>query len=566
MKVAIYARVSTEKQEKQETIKSQLDALRSHAIEKKYVVTKEYIDEGYSGELLDRPGLDNLRDDARNKLFDAVLAHSPDRLSRKFIYLGLVDEEFKKIGIKIIFLNRPDSKETPEENLLTGIQGLIAEYEKAKILERTRRGRLHKVKNGILVGSIPPYGYRYVSGNKDKNIPGHYEIEDKEAESVKLIFDMFVNKKVSIRAIARELTRKGVPPRQGFKWHTSSLHRIIRNETYTGITYWNKHYSFETDKHKPNQKYRRTKNTGRKLRPHDQWISIKLPDDLILIDSKMFQIAQQQLKRNSDLSPRNAKRLYLLKGLARCGFCGSPFQGTPCHGKYYYRCGNRHRTFPEPKACRESSMLKADDLEKLVWDTFCEMIHNPKIVLEQVERLQQDALKQTNTLEQDLAAFDAKLSAVATEETRLLDAYRENIIDMEQLKTQMAKIKDRMAEITNKRQELLNNQEKFKSKLFTKENLTLLCNMLADNLKSFENDAEMKRKILTLAVNSILIEGKTVRIRSVIPARPPEEALLRPQLPSYRSAGFRQEHAGKTAAYDIVQDDHRREPGNVKDT
>ena len=265
MRIAIYARVSTEKQEKQETINSQLDALRDHAVEKKYAVTKEYIDEGYSGELLARPGLDNLRDDARNKMFDAVLAHSPDRLSRKFIYLGLVDEEFKKLGIKIIFLNRPDSKETPEENLLTGIQGLIAEFEKAKILERTRRGRLHKVKNGILVGSIPPYGYRYMRADKDKNIPGHYEIEEPEAESVRIIFDLFVNKKISIRAIARELTRKGVPPRKGFKWHTSSLHRIIRNETYTGITYWNKNCSFETENHKPNQKYRRTKNTGRKL-------------------------------------------------------------------------------------------------------------------------------------------------------------------------------------------------------------------------------------------------------------------------------------------------------------
>lgn len=564
MRVAIYARVSTEKQEKQETIKSQLDALRSYAVEKKFVVTKEYIDEGYSGELLDRPGLDSLRDDARNKMFDAVLAHSPDRLSRKFIYLGLVDEEFKKLSIKIIFLNRPDSKETPEENLLTGIQGLIAEYEKAKILERTRRGRLHKVKNGILVGSIPPYGYRYVRGDKDKNIPGHYEIETQEAESVRMIFDLFVNRKISIRAIARELTRKGVPPREGFKWHTSSLHRIIRNETYTGITYWNKHYSFETEKHKPNQKYRRTKNTGRKLRPRDQWISLKLPDDLILVNEKTFQIAQQQLKRNSELSPRNAKRLYLLKGLAKCGFCGSPYQGTPCHGKYYYRCGNRHRTFPEPKACKESSMIKADDLENLVWDTFCEMIQNPSLVLEQVERLQQEAMNQTSTLQQDLDALDAKLNAISKEETRLLDAYRETIIDMDQLKDQMGKIKERQNEVTNKRQELLNNQEKFKSKLFTKENLTLLCDMLAENLKAVEDDAEMKRKILTLAVNSILIEGKTIRIRSIIPARPPEDALLRPQSPSRRTAWQRKNHAIQTPYHHFTGSYTRRSPGNVK--
>src|SRR3989338_2685940 len=197
MNIAIYARVSTEKQEKQETIQSQLGALRNYVIDQKYLLTKEYIDEGYSGELLARPALDNLRDDAKNKLFEAVLIHSPDRLSRKFIYLGLVEEEFKKYNVRMIFLNRPDSKDTPEENLLTGIQGLIAEFEKAKILERTRRGRLHKVKNGIIVGSIPPFGYRYIKNDRDKNIPGHYVIEESEAIIVRLIFDLFVNQKMS---------------------------------------------------------------------------------------------------------------------------------------------------------------------------------------------------------------------------------------------------------------------------------------------------------------------------------------------------------------------------------
>lgn len=542
MKVAIYARVSTEKQERQETIQSQLEALRDHATEKKYLIVKEYVDEGYSGELLDRPALDNLRDDARNKSFEAILVYCPDRLSRKFIYLGLVEEELKKEEIKLIFLNRPDSKETPEENLLTGIQGLIAEYEKAKILERTRRGRLHKVKNGILVGSIPPYGYRYVKADRDKNIPGHYEIVESEAQTVRLIFDMFVNQKLSIRDIARQLTRKGIPPREGYKWHTSSLHRIIRNETYIGVTYWNKYYSFETQKPRT-QKYRRTKNTGRKLRPRDQWITLKLPADLMLIDEKTFQLAQQQLKRNSNLSMRNAKRTYLLSGLTKCGFCGSPFYGTPCHGKYYYRCGNRQRTFPEPRTCKEATMLKADDLETLVWDTFCDMIRNPEIILQQVERIRQEALKQANTLKADLDALDAKLNAISKEEARLLDAYREDIIDKDQLKTQMAKVKEKQDEITNKRQELLNNQERLKSKVFSKENLTALCELLSENLKAVGNDAQMKRKILTLAINSITIKGKDVRIRSIVPVPPPQDVALRPQLPDDGPAGKRQDHA-----------------------
>jgi len=110
MNIAIYARVSTEKQEKQETIQSQLSALRDFAVNSRYSIVKEYIDEGYSGELLARPSLDNLRDDARNKCFEAVIIHSPDRLSRKFIYLGLIDEEFKKQNIRMIFLTGRTAK------------------------------------------------------------------------------------------------------------------------------------------------------------------------------------------------------------------------------------------------------------------------------------------------------------------------------------------------------------------------------------------------------------------------------------------------------------------------
>lgn len=571
MKIAIYARVSTEKQEKQETIQSQLGALRNYVVDQKYALTKEYIDEGYSGELLARPALDNLRDDAKNGLFEAVLVHSPDRLSRKFIYLGLVEEEFKKYKVRIIFLNRPDSKDTPEENLLTGIQGLISEFEKAKILERTRRGRLHKIKNGIIVGSIPPFGYRYIKNDRDSNTPGHYVIEEAETTIVRLIFDLFVNKKLSIRSIAKELTKQNIPPRQGKHWRTSSLHRIIRNETYTGVTYYNKNFSVETEKHRNNQKYRRTKNTGRKLRPKDQWIPIPLPNSLIVIDQKTFLLAQQQLKRNSVLSPRNAKREYLLKGLVKCAHCGSPFHGTPCHGKYYYRCGNRSRTFPLARECKQSSMVKADDLENAVWNTFCEAISNPKLILDQIERFQSESTDKNNNLQFDLDALDSKMTYIQKEENRLLDAYRENIIDMDQLKSQMPKIKEKMNEVVNKRQDLLNSREKFKEQTLSRENLNDLCTILSDNLKKVENDPTAKRNLLTLAINSITLEGKLVRIKSVIPTiDDPEEqtfqgnaeesVILRPQRDHDRPARKRKDHACSKIPHDFAGYDPGGDP------
>ena len=579
MNIAIYARVSTEKQEKQETIQSQLGALRNYVVDQKYSLTKEYIDEGYSGELLARPALDNLRDDAKNKLFEAVLIHSPDRLSRKFIYLGLVEEEFKKYNVRMIFLNRPDSKDTPEENLLTGIQGLIAEFEKAKILERTRRGRLHKVKNGIIVGSIPPFGYRYIKNDRDKNIPGHYVIEESEAIIVRLIFDLFVNQKMSIRSIAKELTKRNIPPRQGIHWRTSSLNRIIRNETYTGVTYYNKHASCEAKTHRNNQKYRRTKFTGRKLRPKDQWMPIKLPDDLKLIDKEIFLLAQQQFKTNSNHSPRNVKYQYLLRGLVKCAYCGSPFHGTPCHGKYYYRCGNRNRSFPLPRECRKASMVKADALETLVWDSFCQMIRNPQLILDQLDSLRENATKANGNTEEELKSLDTKLASMSQEENRLLDAYRESIITIDQLKSQMSKIKDRIAELTQKRQAILEGQNKTQTTNFSKDNLYQLCALLDANLKKIEKSFEAKRNLMTLAINSITLEGKTVRIKSIIPPLPenaglytdgsgtpntnqPESALLRTQLPFNRTTWQREDHAGTKAPDHPSGYDFYRSPRN----
>lgn len=526
MNIAIYARVSTEKQEKQETIQSQLSALRDFAVNSRYSIVKEYIDEGYSGELLARPSLDDLRDDARTKSFEAVLIHSPDRLSRKFIYLGLIDEEFKKQNIRMIFLNRPDSKDTPEENLLTGMQGLIAEYEKEKIKERTRRGRIHKVKNGIIVGSIPPFGYRYIKNDREKNVPGHYVIQEDEAIVARLIFDLFVNQKMSIRSIAKELTKRAIPPRQGIHWRTSSLHRIIRNETYAGITHYNKHMSCEAKFQRNPQKYRRTKFTGRKLRPKDQWMPIKLPDNLKIIEREIFELAQQQLAINSNMSPRNVKYQYLLRGLVKCGYCGSPFHGTPCHGKYYYRCGNRNRSFPLPRECRQSSMVKADSLENLVWESFCQMIQNPQLILDQLESLRDNVNKSSGNIEEELKSLDVKLANMSVEENRLLDAYRENIITIDQLKSQMAKIKDRIAELTQKRQTLLEGQSKIQPPDFSKENLYKLCGLLEINLKKIGKNFEAKRNLMTLAINSITLEGKTVRIKSIIPPMP-ENADLR---------------------------------------
>jgi len=514
MRIVLYARVSTERQEKQETIQSQLGALREFAKANNYTIVGEYIDDGYSGEMLDRPALDRLRDDVKKKLFEVVLVYSPDRLSRDFINLGIVKRELKKYGVSIIFLSRPDSKETPQDILFANIEGSIAEYEKALILDRTRRGKLHKAKTGSIVSSIAPYGYRYIPKDKIHTKDGYYEINPEEATVVKMIFDLFVNRQMSIRAIARELTQRGISPRRGKHWRTSTLHRIIRNETYTGLTYYNKHIAMESLKPKQDNTYRRRKNTSLHLRPREQWIPIQLPEHLRIIDKETFELAQRQLQKNSELSPRNVKYQYLLRGLLQCGECNAPYFGTPCHSKLYYRCGNRHRTFPLPKECN-ALMRGAPLLEGVVWSALCEAIQQPRLIIEQVKKLQASKVKQSREAEKDLQRIETALANTQNEEDRLLDAYRNGIINIEQLKAQMGKIQEKKNILSQERQRLAEISAQTVPTDLLKRSVKDYCKAIKTRLKHLT--FEEKQQVLRLLVNRIVLERDKVRIRGVIP-------------------------------------------------
>ncbi len=149
MRVALYARVSSEQQEQRGTVASQLSALRAYAQQHQMDICDDYVcvDEGYSGTRLARPGLDRLRDGADLGAFDTVLVLCPDRLARKYAYQVLIVEELERLGIVVQFLESPPPTD-PHAQLLVQIQGVIAEYERAKITERYRRGKLFRLRQG----------------------------------------------------------------------------------------------------------------------------------------------------------------------------------------------------------------------------------------------------------------------------------------------------------------------------------------------------------------------------------------------------------------------------------
>ena len=163
--VAIYARVSSEQQAEEGTIESQVAALRERVETEGFDLSEEmtFIDEGYSGANLIRPGLEQLRDVVALQGLERLYVHSPDRLARRYAYQVLLMDEFQRAGVEVVFLNR-ELGHSPEDELLLQVQGMIAEYERAKILERSRRGKRHAARGGdVAVLSGAPYGYHYVS-------------------------------------------------------------------------------------------------------------------------------------------------------------------------------------------------------------------------------------------------------------------------------------------------------------------------------------------------------------------------------------------------------------------
>jgi len=263
-RVALYARVSTARQEQEQTIASQIEALERAASALKVGVPRErrYVDEGFSGSRLDRPGLDALRDAAADGLLDRVLVYCPDRLARSYVYQPVLLEELNRRGVEVQFVEHPLG-EGAEDRLLAQMQGVIAEYERAKILERTRRGRLHKLRLGQMLpfSSHAPYGYVIVKG--DRGVPPTLVIDDVEAQQVRRMYHWVIEEGLSARAVARRLNEQGVRPRRSKVWTSSSAYAVLTNRAYIGLAAYGKRECCEPDRPRQPGTYRKRVKIGR---------------------------------------------------------------------------------------------------------------------------------------------------------------------------------------------------------------------------------------------------------------------------------------------------------------
>jgi site-specific DNA recombinase len=298
--IAIYARVSSEQQAQHGTIESQLAAIQEFAAAQKFNVEPDLIfaDNGVSGTTLARPKLDALRDKAAAGEIDRILVLNPDRLARKYAHQLMLVEEFKKLGVEITFVNRQIAS-SPEDQLLLQIQGVISEYEREKIVERHRRGKLHKAQQGkVCVLSGAPYGYVYIRTTENED--ARYEIHEGEATVVRRIYEMLVKQGMSLGSIARQLTQEKIPTRRDIgRWERSVIWAILKNPAYTGHAAWLK--TEVRPRVRPTKQaydrniYPKKVHSSHRDRPREEWITIPVP---AIISEDIYKEAQQRLEEN----------------------------------------------------------------------------------------------------------------------------------------------------------------------------------------------------------------------------------------------------------------------------
>src|SRR6516162_3623594 len=428
---AIYARVSSERQRQEQTIASQTVGLRELAATRGLLVTEDLVfeDEGFSGAILQRPALERLRDRAADGAFEVLLCHAPDRLARRYAYQVLLLEEFQRVGVEVIFAKEPERGATPEDELLRQFQGMISEYERAQIRERTRRGKLHRARGGsqaVLSGA--PYGYRYV--RKSEHMDAFYEIDEGEAEIVREIFDRYTERGESIADIARALSANGVLTRTGkHVWDRSTVWAMLRNPAYHGQAAFGKTQT-TGQRAKPTRPVRaRGERHGRRETRRDvapeQWTSIPVP---ALVTDEQFELAQARLEENKRYAKRNSREPALLKGILVCRDCGYACWRTSARTTkrliYYYRCiGSDNYRHVGGRVCT-SRPIRADELDQLVWDHVRELLEDPALVQAEIDRRLQalrtehPAARRRDALERDLTRAEAAIA-------RLIEAYQE---------------------------------------------------------------------------------------------------------------------------------------------
>ncbi len=516
MVAAIYARVSSDAQAQEQTIDSQVADLRRQATADNVSLAEKnsFLDDGVSGSTLHRPALERLRDAAYIGAFQRLYVHSPDRLARKYAYQVLIVDELQKQGIEIIFLNRAIGA-SPEEDLLLQMQGMFAEYERAKIMERSRRGKRHAASRGsVNVMSAAPFGYHYIR-RSDGDGQAAYEINDEQAIIVKQVFDWVGRDRLSIGEVTRRLHQQGVKTATGKDWwDRTTVWGMLKNPAYIGLAAFGK---TRTGPRRPQLRTQRghSKTPRRTGSTYDtdasDQLAIAVP---AIISEDLFATVEKQLTENRQRGHESKRgTTYLLQGLLECKCCGYAFYGkkvsrSSAKGKVpyaYYRCtGTDAYRFGGTRVC-ENKQARTDKLDEAVWQDACELLRHPKLLRKEYER------RLASPPESDSRASIKKQFATAQRSVdRLIDAFTDGVLDRDEFDPRVQRARVRVAKL---HQQLKESETESREQATLREAMACLDDFTTSIGTNLETaDWTMRRDILRTLIDRIVVEEEQIRI------------------------------------------------------
>jgi site-specific DNA recombinase len=513
--VAAYARVSTDRQADSQTIEQQVERLRAYALQQGWALATErvYRDEGASGARLDRPALDRLRDAVARGDVEVVLVTSPDRLARRYAYQVWLLEEFERAGCQVVFLERPPTGD-PQDALVIQIRGAVAEYERAVIADRMRRGRLAALRAGrLLPWSVPPYGYR-LDPLRPRD-PAAVRVEAAEAAVVRRIFAWYVEDGLPLYAVAKRLTAEGTPTATGRPfWSGSAVRAIVVNHAYRGTAYGNRQQSVPARRRHP-LGLREPKGPGgatHRLRPPEEWIGVPVP---ALVSEERFALAQARLALNRQRARRNTRAAYLVRGLLSCGRCGLAHT-VQNNGRYaYYRCtgldtqASRRRGGP----CHVRQVPTAR-LDAVIWDDVCRLLAEPAVLADALQRARRGWLsdQERAARRQDLRRRQLQ---VQRQIQRLVDAYAAEALTLEELRGRRATLEERLAALRREEQQGQADEVHHEHLLVLAARAEEFRATLARGLE--RASFEQRRAIVELLIDRVVVDAPAVEIRYAVP-------------------------------------------------
>lgn len=514
MRTAIYARVSTLRQARAQRIDEQLERLKAYAEQKGFGLGEEhiYLDEGYSGASLNRPGLDALRDAAAMAEFELVLVTAPERLARKYIHQVLLIEELQGRGCRVEFTERPMSQD-PNDQLLLQIRGAVAEYERTLIAERMRRGRLAKLRAGQLLPWMRvPFGYR--TDPEHPRDPQGLRVEEYEAAIVRQMFVWYLEQGATLGTIARRLMEGGVLTPTGKRtWSRSTIRGIFKNPAYVGNAYG---HCTQLVPAKARRFPLEPVGAGitAKRRPQEEWIPVSVPK---IVERETFDLVQEKLSHNRRFASRNNKsHRYLLRGLVSCGACGKGSNArTSWDGRSYYVCRGHAEIVPEQR-CR-ARHAPGSQLDELVWQDLCEVLTHPEHIKAALQRAHGgEWLPQE--LKARLEGVEKAISQTERQNQRLLEAYLGGVLELAEFERKRTELKGRSdALLVQKRQLEATARERTELSGIA-DSIEEFCEQVNGGLSNAS--FEQRRALVELLIDRVIVSDEEIEIRYVVPTSP----------------------------------------------